>query len=206
VLVPNLFEVDGDDTYDTTPVIDADGTLLGKTRMTHVPDYENFHERNYYSFGDHGAPVYNTRAGRVGVAICYDRHFPEYMRALAIAGADLVIVPQAGAVDEWPEGLFEAEMRVAAFHNGYFTALCNRVGAEPKLEFSGESFVCDPQGNVIARAGKCTEEVLLCDIDLWEAGRSHARRVFLPDRRADLYASFETPQVLGARRETAERP
>jgi len=204
VIVPNLFEVEGEHTYDTSVVIDADGTVLGKTRMTHVPDYENFHERNYYAFGDRGAPVYDTRCGRIGVAICYDRHFPEYMRALAVAGADLVIVPQAGAVDEWPEGLFEAEMRVASFHNGYFTALCNRVGAEPKMEFSGESFVCDPQGNVVAHAGKRTEEILLADIDLRQTATSHARRLFLPDRRPELYASFETPQVLGHHEETAE--
>ena len=77
--------------------------------------------------GDVGVPVYDTRVGRIGVAICYDRHFPEVMRALAVHGAQLVVVPQAGAVDEWPEGLYEAEMRVAAFQNGYFTALCNRV-------------------------------------------------------------------------------
>jgi N-carbamoylputrescine amidase len=73
--------------------------------------------------------------GRLGVAICYDRHYPEYMRALAIAGADLVVVPQAGVAGEWPEGLYEAEMQVAAFQNGYYTALCNRVGKEDQLAF-----------------------------------------------------------------------
>ena len=102
-----------------------------------------------------GAPVYETQGGRIGVAICYDRHYPEYMRALAIGGAELVVVPQAGAVGEWPEGLYEAEMRVAAFQNGYFIALCNRVGAEECLTFAGESFVCAPDGRVIARAGRC---------------------------------------------------
>ena len=105
------------------------------------------------------------------MAICYDRHFPEYMRALAVKGADLVIVPQAGAVDEWPEGLYEAEMRVAAFQNGYFTALCNRVGKEDCLDFAGESFVCGPDGEVIARGAKSEDAILYADIDLREAGR-----------------------------------
>src|SRR5579872_2030110 len=141
VAVLNLFERDGDRTFDCSPVVDADGTLLGRTRMIHITDYACFHEQGYYTPGNHGAPVYDTKAGKVGVAICYDRHYPEYMRALAVAGADLVVVPQAGAVGEWPDGLYEAEMRVAAFQNGYFTALCNRVGAEERLTFGGESFV-----------------------------------------------------------------
>jgi len=190
VVVLNLFEREGERTFDASPVIDADGTLLGKTRMVHVPDYACFHERGYYAPGDRGAPVYETAHGRIGVAICYDRHFPEYNRALALAGAELVVVPQAGAVDEWPAGLFEAELQVAAFQNGYFTALCNRVGAEPKLEFAGESFVCDPTGRVVARAGKGTEEVLVGELDLSLLETSHARRFFLPDRRPELYGPW----------------
>ena len=185
--VLNLFERDGDHTYDCSPVIAPDGGLLGKTRMVHVPDYACFHERGYYTPGDLGAPVYETPFGRIGIAICYDRHYPEYMRALALAGADLVLVPQAGATGEWPEGLFEAEMRVAALQNGFFTALCNRLGKEPKLEFAGESFVCDPDGQVVARAGKGTEGILVCDLDLAKVPNSHARRLFLPDRRPELY-------------------
>ncbi len=186
-VVLNLFERDGEHTYDASPVIDADGKLLGKTRMVHVPDHHCFHERDYYTPGDRGAPVYDTAIGKVGVAICYDRHFPEYTRALALAGAEVVVVPQAGAVDEWPAGLYEAEMRVASFQNGFFTALCNRVGKEPQLEFAGESFVCDPAGNVIARAARGSEEILSCDLDLDQVARSHARRLFLRDRRPQLY-------------------
>jgi N-carbamoylputrescine amidase len=171
-------------------VIDADGTLLGRTRMVHITDYPRFHEQGYYAPGDTGAPVYRTRAGRVGVAICYDRHYPEYLRALALGGAALVVVPQAGAVDEWPEGLYEAEMRVAAFQNGYFVALCNRVGQEERLSFAGESFVCDPSGRVVARAAAGEEAVLIADVDLAEAASSHARRLFLRDRRPELYGDW----------------
>jgi beta-ureidopropionase len=190
VIVLNLYERDGHDAYDCSPVIDADGTLLGRTRMVHITDYPCFHEQGYYTPGDTGAPVYETRAGRIGVAICYDRHFPEYMRALALGGADLVIVPQAGAVDEWPEGLYEAEMRVAAFQNGYFVALCNRVGEEECLAFSGESFVCAPDGSVIARGSKMGEEIVHADIDLAATRESHARRLFLQHRRPELYATW----------------
>jgi N-carbamoylputrescine amidase len=190
VIVANLFERDGTDCYDCSPVIDADGTLLGRTRMVHITDCAGFHERGYYAPGQTGAPVYETQVGRVGVAICYDRHYPEYMRALALNGAELVVVPQAGAVGEWPEGLFEAELRVAAFQNGYFTALVNRVGAEEQLEFAGESFVCAPDGRVIARAASREEQILQAELDLAEIDRSPARRLFLRDRRPELYAAW----------------
>jgi N-carbamoylputrescine amidase len=190
VVVLNLYERDGDRCFDCSPVIDADGALLGRTRMVHITDYEGFHEQGYYAPGDTNVPVYETRAGRIGVAICYDRHYPEYMRALALREAELVFVPQAGAVGEWPEGLYEAEMRVAAFQNGYFVALCNRVGPEERLEFAGESFVCGPGGCVVARAGQGTEEILYADVDLALVGRSHARRLFLRDRRPELYPGW----------------
>jgi len=190
VVVLNLFERDGVRSFDCSPVIDADGTLLGCTRMIHITDYAWFHEQGYYTPGDTGAPVYDTAVGKVGVAICYDRHYPEYMRALALSGAELVIVPQAGSAGEWPEGLYEAEMRVAAFQNGYFTALCNRVGAEEHVTFAGESFVCAPDGRVVARAPEGVETILYADLDLGQAGRSHARRLFLKDRRPELYAGW----------------
>jgi N-carbamoylputrescine amidase len=192
VVVLNLYERDGNRGYDCSPVIDSDGSLLGRTRMIHITDYPCFHEQGYYTPGDTGAPVYRTRAGAIGVAICYDRHYPEYMRALALGGAELVVVPQAGSLDEWPEGLYEGEMRVAAFQNGYFIALCNRVGEEECLTFAGESFVCAPDGRVAARAGKLSEEILLADIDFAEGARSHARRLFLQHRRPELYSGWLT--------------
>lgn len=193
VVVINLFERDGDKCYDCSPVIDADGTLLGRTRMVHITEYPYFHERGYYSPGDTGAPVYTTAIGRIGVAICYDRHFPEYMRALALQGAELVVVPQAGAVDEWPDGLYEGEMRVAAFQNGYYVALCNRVGAEEFLTFAGESFICAPDGKLLAQALHGEDQILSADLDLAAAEQSHARRLFLPDRRPELYGGWLGP-------------
>jgi len=190
VAILNLFERDGTRTFDCSPVIDADGTLVGRTRMVHITEYACFHEQGYYTPGDHGAPVFATRAGRIGVAICYDRHYPEYMRALALGGADLVVVPQAGSVGEWPEGLYEAEMRVAAFQNGYFAALCNRVGREEKLTFAGESFVCAPDGRVIARAAQGADAILYADLDFAQNASSHARQLFLRHRRPELYAGW----------------
>jgi predicted amidohydrolase len=190
VIVLNVFERDGDTTYDCSPVIDADGRLAGKTRMVHITEYACVHERQYYAPGDLGAPVFDTRVGKVGVAICYDRHFPEYMRALALNGADLVIVPQAGLVDEWAPGVFEAELQAPAMQNGYFVALCNRVGEEECVTFAGESFVCGPDGAVIARAPRGADAVLYADIDLASAAQSHARRVFLKDRRPDVYRAW----------------
>jgi len=190
VIVLNLYEKENNKTYDSSPIIDADGKILGVTRMVHITEYKCFHEKGYYSPGNNGAPVYNTKFGKIGVAICYDRHYPEYMRALAIKGAEIVFIPQAGAVGEWPEGLYEAEMRVASFQNGYYTALCNRVGIEECLSFAGESFVCDPAGNVVAKANKGTEEILYCDIDLEQCKKSHAKKLFLKDRRPELYSDW----------------
>jgi len=190
VIILNLYEKENKKTFDSSPVIDTDGTILGVTRIIHITDYKCFHEEGYYTPGNNGVPVYNTKFGKIGVAICYDRHYPEYMRALAIKGAEIVFIPQAGALGEWPEGLYEAEMRVAAFQNGYFTALCNRVGDEKCLTFSGESFVCNPDGNVIAKAKSGTEEILYCDIDLDKIRTSHAKKLFLKDRRPELYIDW----------------
>ena len=190
VFVLNVFERDGNATYDCSPVIDADGHLVGRTRMVHITEYPCFHEQQYYSPSTLGAPVFDTRVGRIGVAICYDRHFPEYMRALAIGGASLVVVPQAGVIDEWPDGLFEGELCTAAFQNGYFVALCNRVGQEARLTFAGESFVCGPEGAVRARAPKGQDAILCADINLADVETSHGRRTLMKDRRPDLYAEW----------------
>jgi N-carbamoylputrescine amidase len=191
VTVFNMYEQDDHGRrYDSSPVFDSDGTCLGVTRMVHICNYECFHEQAYYHAGDHGAPVYETSAGAIGVAICYDRHYPEYMRALGVAGAELVVIPQAGALDEWPDGLYEAEVRTAAFQNGYFAALCNRVGEEEKLTFAGESFVVDPRGQVISRGKRLEDDILITEIDLGECKTSPARTLFWRDRRPNLYCEW----------------
>lgn len=186
-VVLNLFERRGGRTYDSSPVLDGDGTLVGVTRMVHIMDGPGFRERGFYTPAEDTDFVFKTRAGRVGVCICYDRHYPEYMRGLALAGAEVVVIPQAGVLGEWPEGLFEAEVRVAAFQNGYFAALANRVGTEGALHFAGSSFVAGPDGALIKRAPRGREAVLLADCE-WSRLRScPARRHFLADRRPDFY-------------------
>jgi len=188
VAVLNLFERGEDGrTYDASPVFDADGRLLGVTRMVHIMDGPGFHERGYYAPGDLAARVFPTAVGRVGVAICYDRHFPEYMRLLALEGAELVVIPQAGAVGEWTPGIFEAEVQVASFQNGYFAALVNRVGREDVLTFAGESFVTDPDGRVIARAPAGKDATLYAECDFGRIPLSPAKQHFLPDRRPGAY-------------------
>jgi len=190
VIIINLFERDGNKTYDTSPIIDSEGRITGRNRMIHITDYSGFHEKGYYMPGDLGPGVFDTEFGRIGIAICYDRHYPEYMRVLSLMGAEVVFVPQAGISGEWPDGLYEAEMRVASFQNGYFTALCNRVGREGDHFFSGESFISSPSGRIIARAGSGRDDILICDINRDMLADSHARRLFLRDRRPELYRKW----------------
>ena len=187
VIVINLFEIEKGHTYDSSPVIDSDGSLLGTTRMVHIADYECFYEKSYYEEGNHGAQVYNTAVGKVGVAICYDRHYPEFMRALGIKGAEVVVIPQAGTIGEWPDGLYEAELQVASFHNGYFCALANRVGKEDQMEFAGESVITNPEGRIIAQSPSRIDDILIHNLDLSEVEKSNARTMFFRDRRPDIY-------------------
>ncbi len=192
VTILNLFEKQGKHTFDSSPIIDADGTLLGVTRMVHIIEAPCFHETGYYA----PAPpceqlVFDTHYGKIGIAICYDRHFPEYMRSLGLEEAELVIVPQAGSVGEWPDGLFEAEMQVSSFWNGYFSALCNRVGKEDCLTFEGKSFVTAPDGRILAQAPAGEDAILYVEIDLDEVEKSHARRHFLADRRPEVYCNWQ---------------
>jgi beta-ureidopropionase len=189
-VVLNLFETDGARTFDSSPVIDADGRLLGTTRMVHIMDGPGFYERGYYAPGGGQSFVYDTAAGRIGVAICYDRHFPEYMRGLRLLGADLVLVPQAGIIDEWGEGVYEGELQIASLQNGYFAALANRVGREDELHFAGESFVTDPLGRVVARAPRDRDHLLLADCDMSLLERAPARRHFLVDRKPEVYRAM----------------
>ncbi len=187
VVVLNLYAREGDQAFDASPVIDADGTLLGVTKMMHITQYEGFYEQDYYTDAGNQAPVYDTAVGRIGVAICYDRHYPEYLRALALQKADLVVIPQAGAINEWPDGLFEAEVQVASFQNGYFMALANRVGKEEFLMFGGGSFIVDPDGRIVGRAPELEPFILYADLELRRCEDSHARQRFFRDRRPDVY-------------------
>jgi N-carbamoylputrescine amidase len=187
VVLFNMLERDDGVTYNTTPVIDADGTVLGCTRMMHVPEYRNCHGPDYYTPGDTGAPVYDTAVGRVGVANGYDRHYPEYLRALAMQDAEVVAVPQAGTSGQWPEGMYKSEIQVGSFQHGFFMAMANRVGQERNVLFDGRSLVTDPSGRVVADAPSGNAIILMASIDLDKCADAPARGHFLPGRRPEEY-------------------
>lgn len=134
---------------------------------------------------DDGFKVFDTPHGKVGIVICYDRHLPESIRTCVLMGAELVIIPTANLTTE-PMEMFEWEVRVQAMQNSVFIAMCNRVGTEGELTFAGESIVCDPNGNVIAKAG-AEEELLTCDIDLSEAARIRNAKPYFATRRKEFY-------------------
>ncbi len=189
VIVLNVFERAAPGRYfDASPVIDADGTLLGVSRMLHIAEEPGYNEKYYYWPGDSGWPVYETRAGKVGVAICYDRHFPEHFRALALGGAELVVVPTATSMSEQAfRDVWELEIQAAAVANQIFIAVANRAGTDGELRFFGQSFVAGPTGQVIARAAEDEEALLVTAIDPAEIERARRHIPFLRDLRGDLY-------------------
>lgn len=187
VAVPNLYlQLDGG-RYDASPVIDADGSILGVSKMVHIVDMRHYREQDHYRPSDDGFKVYDTAIGKLGVVICYDRHFPESFRACALQGAEIVATPTANIHGEALE-TFEWEMRIAALHNGVFTAMCNRVGREDEMDFCGESLIADPSGDLVTRAGG-EATVATSDIDLSAARRSRARTEFLALRRPETYGT-----------------
>jgi len=164
VVVANIYLQDADgERYDASPVFNADGSLLGVTRMNRIAQFDGFWEQDYYAAGD-GLPIYDTAAGRLGVVICYDRHFPESYRACARAGADVIATPTCIEAGE-PLDLFEAEMRTLAYQNHVYAVLANRCGAEDGRRYAGRSLVTGPDGSVLARGGDGPEAVL-ADYDL----------------------------------------
>ena len=174
--------------YDASPVIDADGTLLGASRMLHIAEEPGYNEKYYYWPGDTRWPVYGTRVGRVGVAICYDRHYPEHFRALALRGAEIVVVPTATSMSEQAfRDVWEIEIQASAVANQIFVAVANRAGSDRELHFFGESFVAGPDGQILARAAEDVEELLVAEVDLAEIERVRRHVPFLRDLRYDLY-------------------
>src|SRR3954453_1384990 len=158
--------------YNTAAVIDADGTYLGKYRKNHLPHVEKFWEKFYFRPGNLGWPVFETAVGTIGVAICYDRHFPEGWRVLGLNGAQIVFNPNASKPG-LSNRLWELEQPTAAAANGYYVVVPNRVGAESNefgeeaVNFYGTSYIADPQGNYVGERGSGQdEEVLVRDLDM----------------------------------------
>lgn len=190
IIVP-LYEVESTGVYyNTAAVIDADGTYLGKYRKNHIPQVApGFWEKFYFRPGNLGYPVFQTEYARVGVYICYDRHFPEGARALGLNGAEIVFNPSA-TVAGLSEYLWKLEQPAHAVANGYFVAAINRVGREEPWnigEFYGQSYICDPRGRMLAVGSRDQDELVVadCDLDLIREVRNTWQ--FFRDRRPETY-------------------
>ncbi|MDP9343195.1 MAG: acyltransferase [Actinomycetota bacterium] len=176
--------------YNSAAVIERDGTLLGKYRKTHIPHVGPcFWEKYYFKPGNLGYPTFDTSVGRIGLIICYDRHFPEVARAVGLQGAELVFNPSA-TVESLSRYLWELEQPAHAVANGFWIAAINRVGVEAPLnshKFYGSSYFCDPRGQIVAQASDSQDEVLVCDVDLDKIREVRNTWQFLRDRRPETY-------------------
>ncbi len=187
----NIFERAGaGEYYDSTVLLKATGgPALGPVRMMHIAEEPGFNEKFYYWPGNTPPQIFDLDGVKIGVAICYDRHFPEYTRQLVLHGVEIIFTPFAGLVND-PIKMYEVEMQGLAFQSQVFVAAVNRVGKEPAAEFIGGSFAVDPSGEVIARAPRGEEKLLLIDCDLSRIEEMRQVRPFLRDRRPEVYESW----------------
>ena len=191
VIVPIYEEAQPGLYFNSVVVFDADGADLGLYRKTHIPDGPQYLEKYYFAPGDLGYKTFDTKFGRIGVAICWDEWFPEVARIMALQGAQVLFYPSAiGSEPDLPEySSSEAWRTVIRSHgiaNGVFVAAVNRVGTEQAMTFYGESFVSDPLGEVIAQADD-TEQVLIADLPMGRVREARELLHFLRDRRVDTY-------------------
>ena len=179
--------------YNTAAVIDADGKYLGKYRKNHIPHVApGFWEKFYFKPGNLGYPAFDTAYARIGVYICYDRHFPEGARALGLNGAEIVFNPSA-TVAGLSEYLWKLEQPAHAVANGYFVGAINRVGHEQPWdigEFYGQSYFCDPRGQIMAEAPRDSDALVVADLDLDMIRQVRNTWQFFRDRRPESYESL----------------
>jgi len=196
VLVVPMFEKEQDGFYyNTAAMIDADGSYLGKYRKTHIPHVKGFWEKFYFRPGNTGYPTFDTAVGRIGVYICYDRHFPEGWRALGLNGAKIVFNPSATSRG-LSMYLWNLEQPAAAVANEYFIGAINRVGQEPfgDNDFYGSSYFVDPRGQLVGAAASDTdEELVVRDLDLDMVEEVRKTWAFYRDRRPDAYGDLVAP-------------
>ena len=179
--------------YNTAAVIDADGRYLGKFRKMHIPHCApGFWEKFYFRPGNLGYPVFETRVGKVGVYICYDRHFPEGARCLGLNGAEIVFNPSA-TVAGLSEYLWKLEQPAHAVANGYFVGAINRPGFEEPWrigEFYGQSYFCDPRGKMLAVGKRDSDDIVIADLDLDVIREVRNTWQFFRDRRPETYGAI----------------
>ncbi len=196
IVVPIYEEEQAGVYYNTAAVIDADGKYLGKYRKTHIPHCKpGFWEKFYFRPGNLGYPVFETAIGKVGVYICYDRHFPEGARALGLNGAEIVFNPSA-TVAGLSEYLWKLEQPAHAVANGYFVGAINRVGHEGPWnigEFYGQSYFCDPRGRFLAEGPRDKDAVVVADLDFEMIDEVRSVWQFYRDRRPDAYGVLVNP-------------
>jgi beta-ureidopropionase len=197
VIIVPLYEEDGAGIYyNTAAVIDADGTYLGKYRKNHIPHVApGFWEKYYFRPGNLGYPVFDTKYAKVGVYICYDRHFPEGARELGLNGAEVVMNPSA-TVAGLSEYLWKLEQPAHAVANGYFVGAINRVGFEGPWnigEFYGQSYFVDPRGQILSIAKRDEDALVTSEIDLDKIREVRNTWPFYRDRRPDTYNGLVKP-------------
>lgn len=185
IATPNFYINEGGKTYDTNLMINENGELLGISKMVHVAQAHQFYEQDYYTPSEDGFIVYETTIGKVGIVICFDRHYPESIRTCAVKGADLVVIPTANTKSE-PMELFGWEVRVPAFQNSTNVVMCNRVGLEDEMDFAGETIFCGPDGSCLKIADD-TEQLVLCDVDMQAAAKMRETKPYMALRRNEFY-------------------
>jgi N-carbamoylputrescine amidase len=181
--------------YNTAAVIDADGKYLGKYRKQHIPQVAGFWEKYFFRPGNGGYPVFQTAFAKVGVYICYDRHFPEGARCLGLNGAEIVFNPSA-TVAGLSQYLWKIEQPAHAVANGYFVAASNRVGTEAPWnigKFYGTSYFVNPRGQFVAEASEDKDELVVADLDLNLIDEVRQTWQFFRDRRPDAYEELVRP-------------
>lgn len=183
--VPNIYLEDGGRYYDASFLVGRDGNIIGVQKMVHVAEAPQFYEQDYYTPSDDGFHVFDTELGRIGIVVCFDRHYPESIRTEVLAGADLILVPTVNVKSE-PLKMFEWEIRVQAFQNSVAVAMCNRVGREEAMEFAGESLVADASGNLLSKADD-KEQILYVDVDLSQSHTVRKSRPYTSLRRPEWY-------------------
>jgi beta-ureidopropionase len=197
VIVAPIFEEEMPGVYyNTAAVIDADGKYLGKYRKTHIPDIVDWPEKFFFKPGNLGYPVFDTAFCKLGVYICYDRHFPEGWRALALNRAEYVVNPSATAAHS--RHIWELEQPTAAVANGYFVGAINRVGTEAPWnigKFFGHSYFADPKGRILAQAGD-KDELLEAELNLELIKEIRQYWQFFRDRRPETYRTLADNNII----------
>ena len=183
--VPNVYLNENGRLYDASILIGRDGNIIGIQKMVHIAQMPHFYEQDYYAPSDEGFGVFDTDIGKVGIVVCFDRHYPESIRTEALMGAELILIPTVNTLTE-PLEMFEWEMRVDAFRNSAAAAMCNRVGSEGEMNYAGRSVIINANGNIAARANG-SECILYADIELQRSTELRNKKPYTGLRRTEYY-------------------